>query len=68
MNTKHALVSSGLGILFLLTALPAISDTNFSITQELIIPVDAKNKIVGVRIGDIVSSYPSLIPGMAKVA
>lgn len=67
MNTKHALVSSGLGILFLLTALPAISETNFSISQELIIPVDAKNKIVGVRIADIVSSYPSLIPGLANV-
>lgn len=68
MITKHALVSSGLGILFLLTALPAISDTNISISQELIIPVDAKNKIVGVRIADIVSSYPALIPGLANVA
>lgn len=68
MNTKRVLVSSGLGILFLLTALPAISDTHFSISQELIIPIDAKNKIVGVRIADVVSSYPALIPGLANVA
>lgn len=68
MISKQMLIAAGSGVLFLITALPAISDTNFSLTRELVIPVDAKNKIIGVRIADIVSSYPSLIPGLANVS
>ncbi|RPJ74425.1 MAG: hypothetical protein EHM20_10610, partial [Alphaproteobacteria bacterium] len=63
MITKRTLINTGLGVLFLLTALPAISNTN-----EIVIPVELKNRIIGVRIDDIVSTNPSLIPGLANLA
>lgn len=68
MITKQGLVTTGLGVLFLLTAFPAISGVDFSSSKELVIPVESKNKLIGVRIADIVSSYPSLIPGLANVS
>jgi hypothetical protein len=61
MISKHALMSSGLAILLLLA-------TGRTYSNDLIVPSDVKNKIIGVRIADIVSSYPTLIPGLANVA
>lgn len=63
MVTKRMLINTGLVLLFLLTALPAISNTN-----EINVPVELKNKISGVRIDDIVSTNPSLVPGLANLA
>ncbi|MGZ3789437.1 MAG: L,D-transpeptidase [Bacteriovorax sp.] len=67
MVGKQLLVFSGIGA-FLLLAIPAYSEINFSNSMELVIPASAINKVIGVRISDIVSSYPSLIPGLANLS
>ncbi|MDO9180971.1 MAG: L,D-transpeptidase [Bacteriovorax sp.] len=62
MLNKETLLTAGLGLLLLFSSVPAISSNN------LVIPIEAKNKILGVRISDIVSSYPSLVPGLANIS
>jgi len=37
-------------------------------SRELALPVEAQNKVVGVRLDDLISAFPQLIPGLANVA
>lgn len=67
MNHKQTIATIGMGAFMLLSVFPAMSQVNVSLTKELVIPVEVKNKIIGVRINDIVSSYPSLVPGLANL-
>lgn len=47
--------------------LVALVSINTLLAQELKIPEEAKYKVTGVRIDDLVSVYPSLVPGLANV-
>ena len=61
MINKQKLVAVSLGAFMVLGAFPAIS-------KELVIPVDVQNKIIGVRVADLVSSYPTIVPGLANLS
>lgn len=37
-------------------------------SSQISLPQEAANKVLGVRIDDLVNSYPSLVPGLANVA
>jgi hypothetical protein len=67
MLKKQLLVSTGLSV-FLMLTMPAYSAIKFSNSSEFVIPAEAKNKLIGVRVSDIVSSYPTLIPGLANLS
>lgn len=61
MINKQKLVAVGLGAFMVMSAFPAIS-------KELVIPVDVQNKIIGVRVADLVSSHPTIVPGLANLS
>lgn len=66
---RHALVSSTLAAMLAFGMQNAFADTiqnNAGFEAQL--PTEAQNKISGVRIDDVVSVFPSLIPGLANVA
>lgn len=67
MINKRTFVSASFGVLLLLNSIPALSKVNYSNFGEFVIPAESKNKIIGVRIADIVSSNPTLIPGLANI-
>lgn len=58
MINKRTLISSAFVLLLSISS---------AISNELTIPADSIHKIVGVRIEDIVSSNPGLIPGLANI-
>ena len=43
-------------------------EKNLLLTNQLVIPAEAANKVVGVRLDDLVNNFPSLVPGLANVA
>ena len=59
MSSKRFILSSGLGLFLIF---------NMAQASDLVIPADAKNKIIGVRLNDLAASFPSLIPGLANLA
>lgn len=67
---RHVVVSSGLSLFLVLGANGVWADqVRFEMMDKsLSVPVEAQNKLVGVRLDDIVASFPSLIPGLANVA
>lgn len=42
-------------------------EKNLQLTRQTLIPVEAQNKVVGVRLEDVVSTYANLVPGLANV-
>jgi hypothetical protein len=40
----------------------------FSIAQDFVVPAEAQNKIIGVRISDLSANYPKLFPGLVNLS
>ena len=51
-------------IILIFSLLPVVQSN----AQDFLIPEEAKNKIIGVNIDDLVNVYPKLIPGLANVS
>ncbi len=64
---RHAIVSSGLAAMLALGLHNASADTSVT-ANEINLPTEAQNKVIGVRLDDLISVFPSLIPGLANVA
>ncbi len=45
----------------------ATLDKNLQVTKQIAIPAEAANKVVGVRLDDVVNNYANLVPGLANV-
>lgn len=66
---RHVVVSSSLLIFIagnMNVSLAKSLDAKNS--RELSLPVEAQNKVVGVRLEDLIATFPHLIPGLANVA
>jgi hypothetical protein len=61
MISKHKFVSAGLGVLLILSTCISVSAIETSIPNEV------KNKIIGVRVADLVATFPNVIPGLANI-
>lgn len=66
MNLKSSLLLCGLAISLILS--PRIYSQSYFSTAEIAVSADAQNKIVGVRLTDILSNYPALVPNLANIA
>lgn len=65
---RHAVVSSSL-LFFMVGAMEAVNaDTISPNSLEMTLPVEAQNKVIGVRLDDVVANFPQLVPGLANVA
>lgn len=67
INNKHALIFKCFSLLLALNCVPNFRTIDFSQASEIAIPREVSNKIIGVRIDDLVDSYPSLIPGLPNI-
>lgn len=63
---RHNAVSSALAA-FILFSTPTLYAQNLG-KNIFVAPVEVANKIVGVRLDDLVNNHPSLVPGLANVA
>jgi hypothetical protein len=62
------LVTLYLSLVLTLIFRVAYSEENVTLSNAFIVPDEAQNKIIGVRISDLVNSFPNLVPGMANVS
>ncbi|AUN97239.1 murein L,D-transpeptidase [Bacteriovorax stolpii] len=69
---RQAIVSSTIAVLLTMSVqdvyAQAVLGKNSLLTNQLIVPAEAANKVVGVRLDDLVNNFPSLVPGLANVA
>ncbi len=69
---RQTIVSSTFAVLLTMSAQGAyaqgILEKNLRLTNQIAIPAEAANKVVGVRLEDLVNNFPSLVPGLANVA
>ncbi len=69
---RQAIVSSTVAVLLTMSVqdvyAQAVLGKNSLLTNQLVVPTEAANKVVGVRLDDLVNNFPSLVPGLANVA
>lgn len=69
---RQAIVSSTVAVLLTMSVqdvyAQAVLGKNSLLTNQLVVPAEAANKVVGVRLDDLVNNFPSLVPGLANVA
>lgn len=64
---RQAVVSSTLA-LFVALNFQAVSANAAEAKSMLVVPNEAINKVIGVKLDDLVNNFPSLVPGLANVA
>ncbi len=64
---RQAVVSSTLA-LFVAFNFQAVSASAAETKSMLVVPNEAINKVIGVKLDDLVNNFPSLVPGLANVA
>lgn len=69
---RQAIVSSTVAVLLTMSVQDVYAQAalgkNSLLTNQLVVPAEAANKVVGVRLDDLVNNFPSLVPGLANVA
>lgn len=64
---RQAVVSSTLAFLMAVSIQVVSADTT-AVKSGLVVPNEAVNKVIGVKLEDLVNNFPALVPGLANVA
>lgn len=64
---RQAVVSSTLALLVAFSG-QVVSANTIGVKSKLVVPNEASNKVIGVKLEDLVNNFPSLVPGLANVA
>lgn len=64
---RQAVVSSTLALLVAFSG-QVVSANTTGVKSILVVPNEAANKVIGVKLEDLVNNFPSLVPGLANVA
>lgn len=64
---RQAVVSSTLAFLMAVSIQVVSADTT-AVKSALVVPNEAVNKVIGVKLEDLVNNFPALVPGLANVA
>lgn len=69
---RQVFVSSAFIVFSFASSFEAVANTalekNLLLTNQIAIPNEALNKVVGVRLDDVVNNFANLVPGLANVA
>lgn len=65
---RHAAVTGVLAVLMSVSAQAQVLVEKNITSSQFTVPAEAANKVVGVRLEDLVNNFPSLVPGLANVA